>query len=75
MASEETRTSNGRLIPVVRWNELHPWPSLAGLRWRIINAKKNGFDRVVRRIGRRVLIDEAEFFAWAALQKNDHTVG
>jgi len=35
-----------------------------GLRHLIFNAGSNGFDAVVRRIGRRVLIDETAFFAW-----------
>lgn len=54
-----------RLIPVPQWPEVHPWPSVAGLRHLIHFEKDNGFDRVVRRIGGRVLIDEQAFFAWA----------
>ncbi len=58
-------TESRRLIPAAKWDQYHPWPSKAALRFIIFNAKKNGFDSVVRRIGRRVLIDEAAFFAWA----------
>lgn len=54
-----------QLIPVTSWNERHPWPPIGGLRHLIFFSKTNGFDKVVRRIGRRVLIDEAAFFAWA----------
>lgn len=54
-----------RLVPVTKWNEYHPWPPAGGLRHLIFNASTNGFDKVIRRIGRRVLIDEAEFFTWA----------
>lgn len=58
-------TSNGRtLIPVNRWNEHHEWPPLGGLRHLIFHAKKNGFDSVVRMVGRRVLIDEDAFYEW-----------
>lgn len=53
-----------RLIPVAKWREFHPWPSEGGLRHLIFYAKTNGFDAVVRRAGRRVLIDEQAFFAW-----------
>jgi hypothetical protein len=56
-------TSN-RLIPAKKWNDFHPWPPLGGLRHLIFNEKTNGFDKVVRRVGRRVLIDEAAFFEW-----------
>lgn len=58
------KTSPTRLIPVPDWPTLHPWPSVAGLRHLIFHAERNGFSRVIRRAGRRVLIDESEFFAW-----------
>lgn len=54
-----------RLIPVTDWCRYHPWPPLGGLRHLIFNATTNGFDAVVRRCGRRVLIDEQAFFDWA----------
>jgi hypothetical protein len=50
-----------RLIPLTQWNEHHPWPPVGGLRHLVFNASDNGFDAVVRRCGRRVLIDEAAF--------------
>lgn len=53
-----------RLIPASQWSQHHPWPPAGGLRHLIFNEKKNGFDAVVRRVGRRVLIDEAAFFQW-----------
>ena len=59
-----------RLIPVNEWHEHHAWPPEGGLRHLIFNANKNGFNKVVRRIGRRVLIDEQAFFNWA-LSKGD----
>jgi hypothetical protein len=34
----------------------------------VFYAATNGFDKVIRRIGRRVLIDEAAFFEWANSQ-------
>jgi len=57
-----------RLIPLTKWNQYHPWPPLGGLRHLVFHAKSNGFDRVVRRAGRRVLIDEQAFFAWVENQ-------
>ncbi len=53
-----------RLIPVTVWNEYHAWPSIAGLRYLIFNEKANGFSNCLRRVGRRVLIDETSFFKW-----------
>lgn len=58
-------TQKTRLIPVKNWNDFHLWPPQGGLRHLIFHEKTNGFDAVVRRVGRRVLIDEAAFFVWA----------
>ena len=61
MNSSSTDT---RLIPVTEWNKHYDWPTLGGLRHLIFFAKTNGFWKVIRRVGRRVLIDERAFFAW-----------
>jgi hypothetical protein len=53
-----------RLITVPDWPKYHPWPPVGGLRHLIFHADANGFHAVVRRCGRRVLIDETAFFAW-----------
>jgi hypothetical protein len=60
------KSSSSTLVPVKDWPRRHPWPSVGGLRHLIFHRQRNGFDRVIRRIGRRVLIDESAFFAWAA---------
>lgn len=60
--------SEAKLIPVTKWEEYHPWPSESGLRYLIFNAQRNGFHICVRRIGRRVLIDELRFFEWVEQQ-------
>lgn len=54
-----------KLIPVTLWNKYHSWPPTAGLRHIIFNEKTNGASVFIRRVGKRVLIDEAEFFNWA----------
>lgn len=53
-----------RLIPCTDWPKYHPWPSVAGLRWMIFNAKNTGFDKVIKRVSNRVLIDEQKFFEY-----------
>jgi hypothetical protein len=53
-----------RYIPVPDWSKHHPWPSISGLRNLIFNRDKNGFSKVVKKVGKRVLIDEAAFFEW-----------
>ena len=53
-----------KLIPVPLWNKYQPFPSVAGLRWLIFNEHTNGFHKCIRRVGKRVLIDEVKFFEW-----------
>lgn len=61
-------TKTPRLIPVPKWNDYHTWPPQGGLRHLIFNAKRNGFERVIKRAGRRVLLDEQAFFEWVESQ-------
>lgn len=53
-----------RYIPVTKWSEYHIWPTIVGLRNLIFNKEKNGFSQVVKKVGKRVLIDEKAFFKW-----------
>lgn len=64
MEPKDSAQPKTRLIPVNKWNEYHQWPPVGGLRHLIFYGKTNGFDKVTRRCGRRVLIDEAAFFQW-----------
>ena len=64
----QTSKTGSRLIPVTKWNDYHPHPPIGGLRHLIFNAKENGFEQCIRRIGRRILIDEAAFFEWVNSQ-------
>lgn len=56
-------TTINRLIPVSDWNKYHDWPPAGGLRHLIFNEQTNGFSSAFKRVGKRVLIDEANFFA------------
>jgi len=53
-----------KIIPAAQWNKYHPWPPKGGLRYLIHNAEKNGFKKVIRRVGKTVLLDEKAFFDW-----------
>lgn len=59
-----TDSTNRRLIPLTQWNQHHGYPPVGGLRHLVFHAKSNGFDKCIRRIGKRVLIDEPAYFAW-----------
>ena len=51
-----------RLIPLTEWNQHHPWPPQGGLRHLVFHAKAKGFESAFVRCGRRVLVNEGEFF-------------
>lgn len=57
-----------KIIPLTEWNKHHSFPPQGGLRHLVFHASTNGFDKCIRRIGRRVLIDEAAFFEWVDTQ-------
>jgi hypothetical protein len=56
--------STSRFFTVRQWTEQKHWPPLGGLRHLIFHAKSNGFDAVIRRVGRRILLSEAAFESW-----------
>lgn len=58
-----------RYIPLTKWPDFHVWPPVSGLRSMVINSKKNGFDVVLKRVGGKLLIDEAAFFKWVEDQQ------
>ena len=60
-----------KYITVTDWPQHHPWPSSAGLRHLIFNKSTNGFHTVVKKVGKRVLIDEAAFFTWVEEQDKE----
>ena len=62
--AELPSTPHRRLIPVTQWNKHHAWPPIGGLRYLVFHEDSNGFSYCVRRVGRKVLIDEARFFEW-----------
>ncbi len=53
-----------RKIPIPEWNKYHPWPSPAGLRYRVFFADTMDFEKCIVRVRGRVLIDETAFFNW-----------
>ncbi len=58
-----------RVMPVKEF-ALRSNLSEAALRALIFNEEKNKFSKCIRRIGRRILIDEASFFQWLDEQNN-----
>jgi hypothetical protein len=68
-------TTKRRLIPLTRWNDYHPYPSVSALRAMVFHATTNGFDKVIRRVGKRILLDEAAWFQFVDQQKYNQESG
>lgn len=66
-----------RFIPVSDWEKHHVWPSTSSMRHLVYDRTTNGFDEhgVVKRVGRRVLIDEAAFQRWVNAQPGNEVKG
>lgn len=64
----ESQTTNPQLATVRQFCERHPFMTEGGVRHLIFHAESNGFSRCIRRIGRRVYIDETAFFIWMESQ-------
>ncbi len=57
------------LYSLKQFTEKFPFMTMSGLRYVIFNAEKNGFDKVIRRIGSKVLINAEKFAQW--LEENN----
>jgi hypothetical protein len=63
-------SSASRLLTVRQFSMLCPAFPEGGLRYLIFNAHNNGFRTALRRVGRKVLIDESAFFEWVKAQNS-----
>lgn len=61
----EDDPKNPRILMTVRqFSQKHPAFPEGGLRYNIFHSESNGFSKCIRRVGRKVLLDEAEVFRW-----------
>ncbi len=56
-------------LTVRQASDKYPAFSEASLRWIIFNSKHNGATAFLRKVGRKVLLDEDGFVAWVDGQK------
>lgn len=77
MKNSNSEAAATRIIPLSQWDKHHPWPTPTALRFYVYNEEANGFRKhgVVKRIGRRILIDEAAFFRWLDAQPGNAARG
>jgi hypothetical protein len=64
----ETQSPARNLLTVRQFSQKHPAFPEGGLRYQIFHAKQNGLADALRRIGRKVLIDEVAYFHWIDAQ-------
>lgn len=64
MQMEVSLMVSERLRTLRQLAERNPAFTEGALRWHVFNAKTNGLDSAIVRIGRRVLIDEQAFSQW-----------
>ena len=68
----KNNSNKTRLIPLTKWSQYHSWPPVGGLRHLVFYKNCNGFDKVVKKVGSRVLIDENKFFEWVEEQNKSN---
>ncbi len=62
--NEQTPNGPPCLLTVKQFCQRHAWATPGGIRHLIFYGSSNGFDKCIRRLGRRVLLDEAQVFEW-----------
>lgn len=70
MSNEENYANHPNYWTCSEWCKHKPWPPIGGLRHLIFYANTNGFNKVIRRCGRRILINEQEFVRWIEANNN-----
>ena len=61
---ENLLEQNLDLVPLSRYNDFYPYPSVGALR-QLLFYNTNGFaDKVIRRIGKRLYVKISAFKAW-----------
>ena len=61
---EKSSEQNLDLVPLSRYNDFYPYPSVGALR-QLLFYNTNGFaDKVIRRIGKRLYVKISAFKAW-----------
>jgi hypothetical protein len=60
----ESITQTDEYVTVAQLAQRYPAFSQGSIRWLIFNGERNGFNRVVRRLGRKVILNLSEFRKW-----------
>jgi len=72
--TEQSAPETRNLLTVRQFSQKHPAFPESGLRYTIFHESQNGFAKCIRRIGRKVLLDEQAVFHWID-EQNQQKVG
>ena len=61
--------AESRYIPLTEWEKKHEFPTTSALRWLVFKGCDNGFSCCVRKVGRRVYLDEIAVLVWIDNQR------
>jgi hypothetical protein len=65
---EEIKT---RYIPITKWPEYHPYPTVSGMRYLRFHQEELGYSSAFLKLNKRILVDEQEFFRILRSQQTD----
>ena len=65
-----TANYSRELATVRQFSKKYPAFTEGALRWKIFNANQNGLKSALVQIGRRIYINEPEFFRWVHENQN-----
>lgn len=71
LAPEPSAEPQDREIPLTKWNDYYPDPTVKALRMLVFRKDENGFKDVITRRGNRILIKEKAYFTWRKLHGKD----
>ena len=64
MGINEPQNPHPEYFTISQFCDRHEWATLGGIRHLVFHEHTNGFAPCVRRMGRRVLLDENAVFVW-----------
>lgn len=70
MSTTVAQEKQPSLLTVKLLVKKYPWLTEGGIRHFLFHMNENGLYKAVRKMGRRILIDETSFFAWIDEQSN-----
>lgn len=64
MINNQTQENPQTLLTIKQFSREYPAFTIGGLRHLIFHADQNGFNKCIRRVGRKILIHVPSFFEW-----------